>query len=247
MDRIELRPGPLALVGSGEYTPAMNDTDGWLLELLGRRPARVALLATASALEPGMPDRWNAMGMAHWSALGAQPAALPLLTRADAADAQIVDALNEADLFYFSGGDPQHLAETLRDTPAWDVIRSRHAAGAALAGCSAGAMMLGGYTLGIRALIAGQPPSWPTALGFLPNLAILPHFDRAAEYMGEELLRAVLAAAPAGVTLLGIDEDTALVRAGERWVVSGRQSVVVFVGDTRRSYQAGEQISLPPP
>ena len=73
-------------------------------------------------------------------------------------------------------------------------------------------MMLGGYTLGIRALIAGQPPSWPSALGLLPRLAVLPHFDRAAEYMGEELLRAVLASAPAGVTLLGVDEDTALVR-----------------------------------
>jgi hypothetical protein len=42
-------------------------------------------------------------------------------------------------------------------------------------------MMLGGYTLGIRALIAGQPPSWPAALGLLPHLAVLPHFDRAAD------------------------------------------------------------------
>jgi cyanophycinase-like exopeptidase len=238
-------PGPIALVGSGEYTPAMDATDRWLLELLGRPAARVALLATASAPEPGMPERWNTMGLEHFGALGAQPFAPPLLARADAADQQIVAALNEADMFYFSGGDPQYLAETLRDTPAWEAIRARHTAGAGLAGCSAGAMMLGGYTLGIRALIAGQPPSWPAALGLLPHLAVLPHFDRAAEYMGEELLRAVIAAAPAGVTLLGIDEDTALVRVDGSWLVSGRQSIVVFAHTTPQTYRAGERVPIP--
>ena len=45
-----------------------------------------------------------------------------------------------------------------------------------------------------------------------------------------------LLSAAAGVTLLGIDEDTALVRAGDGWQVSGRQSVVVFDGDRRQSY-----------
>jgi len=239
------QPGPLALVGSGEYTPAMNDTDRWLLELLGRPSPRVALLATASAPEPGMPERWNTMGLEHFGALGAQPFAPPLLARADAADPRIVAALNDADMFYFSGGDPQYLAETLHDTPAWEAIRARHAAGAVLAGCSAGAMMLGGYTLGIRALIAGQPPSWPSALGLLPRLAVLPHFDRAAEYMGEELLRAVLASAPAGVTLLGVDEDTALVRVDGRWLVSGRQSVAVFSGTTAHVYHVSEQVPIP--
>ena len=234
-------PGPLALVGSGEYTPAMLETDRRLLEMLGHPSARVALLATASAPEPGMPDRWNQMGLAHFAALGAEVFAPALLTRADAFDAQIVAALGSADMFYFSGGDPQYLIEILRDTPAWQVIRERHESGAILAGCSAGAMMLGGYTLGIRALIAGQPPNWPPALGLLPHLAVLPHFDRAAQYMGEELLRAVLAVAPAGVTLLGIDEDTALVRNGDAWLVSGRQSITVFADGIPKSYHAGAQ------
>ncbi len=45
------RPGPVALVGSGEYLPQMNEIDRMLLDSLGEGPKRVALLPTASGLE----------------------------------------------------------------------------------------------------------------------------------------------------------------------------------------------------
>ena len=245
------QPGALALVGSGEYTPLMNETDHFLLGLLGGPDAaRVAVIPTASALEPGAPDRWNRMGVEHFSALGASVTPLLLLSRDDAADPQIVAALRDIDLFYFSGGDPQYLIETMRDTPAWDAIRAAHAAGAVIAGCSAGAMMLGGYTLSIRALRNGQPPQWPPALGLAPRLAIMPHFDRAAQFVGEELFRAVVASAPAEVILVGIDEDTALVLvpsengAAPRWRVIGRQTVSIFEDSRRTLYRAGDWVDL---
>lgn len=239
------QPGAIALVGSGEYTPAMNETDRFLLDTLADpQAARVALLPTASALEEGAPERWNRMGAAHFAALGAQAAPLMLLSRDDAADPRIVATLRAADMFYFSGGDPQHLIEMLRGTPAWDAIRERHAGGAVIAGCSAGAMMLGGYTPGIRALMNGRPPQWPAALGLLPHIAVMPHFDRAAQFVGEELFRALIAAAPSGVTLLGVDEDTALLHVPVvGWRVFGRQTVSVFDGAGRRAiYHAGDPV-----
>jgi cyanophycinase len=239
------RPGAIALVGSGEYTPAMNETDRFLLDTLADpQAARVALLPTASALEEGAPERWNRMGAAHFAALGAQAAPLMLLSRDDAADPRIVAALRTADMFYFSGGDPQHLIAMLRGTPAWDAIRERHAGGAVIAGCSAGAMMLGGYTLSIRALMNGQPPQWPAALGLLPHIAVMPHFDRAAQFMGEESFRALIAAAPTGVTLLGVDEDTALLHLpAVGWRVLGRQTVSIFDGAGGRViYHAGDRV-----
>ncbi|MFL5804289.1 MAG: cyanophycinase [Roseiflexaceae bacterium] len=241
------QPGAIALVGSGEYTQAMNETDRLLLDTLADPgAARVALLPTASAREEGARQRWNRMGAEHFAALGAQVAPLLLLTRDDAADPQILAALRAADLFYFSGGDPQHLVETLRDTPAWDAIRERHAGGAVIAGCSAGAMMLGGYTMGIRALMNGQPPQWPAALGLLPRIAVMPHFDRAAQFVGEELFRVVIAAAPTGVTLIGVDEDTALLHLpAVGWRVLGRQTVSIFDGVGGRAiYHAGDRVPL---
>jgi cyanophycinase len=137
--------------------------------------------------------------------------------------------------------------ETLRDTPAWDAVGARYRAGAVLAGCSAGAMMLGGYTLSVRSVMRGQPPQWLPALGVVPGIVVMPHFDRMAEFAGEEVFRSILASAPHDATLVGVDEDTALVRQGAadspRWQVMGRQTVSVFDRGGRRAiYPAGEVV-----
>lgn len=238
-------PGAVALVGSGEYTPAMRDTDRRLLESIRRSPARVVVIPTASGLEPGRPRWWNELGVAHFGGLGARVTPLELITQEDAHRPEIVAALEEADLCYFSGGDPEYLVETLRGTPAWEAIAGRHRAGAALAGCSAGAMMLGGYTLRVREVEAGRPPRWAAALGVAPGLAVMPHFDRLAGYVGPETFRAIVSSAPAGVTLVGVDEDTALVRDGEPgWQVLGRQMVTVFRPEGPRVYAAGERVAF---
>lgn len=246
------QPGALALVGSGEYLSQMDEVDSFLLGTRGGAAGwRVAVIPTASGLELGAPERWNAMGVEHFRALGAEVASVMLLGRPDAHDPQIVEALRGADLYYFSGGNPEHAIESLRDTPAWDVIRGGYDAGAVLAGCSAGAMMLGGYTLSIRSVMRGQPPQWVPALGLLPGLVTMPHFDRMADFAGEELFRAILASAPADATLIGVDEDTALVRlpggpgAAPRWQVMGRQTVSVFEHGGRRAiYHPGEAVPL---
>lgn len=245
--------GAIALVGSGEYTAAMAETDRALLGALGG-PSRglVALIPAASGLEPGQPERWNARGVAHFSALGARVAPLPLLGRDDALAPAILAELARANFFYFSGGSPEHLTETLDGTPAWEVIRARAAEGAVVAGCSAGAMMLGAYVFRVRLVRSGQPPQWRPGLGLAPGLAVLPHFDRTRQFLSEGQFQAALAAAPPGATVVGIDEDTALVQQPaqgdppRRWRVTGRQSVTVFDGAGRaRVYGAGEEIELP--
>lgn len=244
--------GALALVGSGEYTAAMVPVDDRLLASLGG-PARaqVALIPTASALEPGQPERWNAMGAAHFAALGARITPMGLLGREDALAMASADALRAANFYYFSGGNPEYLTETFEGTPAWAAIGARHSLGAVVAGCSAGAMMLGSYLLRVRAMREGQPPGWRPGLGLAAGLAVLPHFDRLSRFLSEQLLREALALAPPGVTVVGIDEDTALVRlprtgdGAQAWEVMGRQSVSVFDAQGRAtSYRAGEPVSL---
>jgi cyanophycinase len=244
------QPGPLALVGSGEYLPQMDEIDRLLLERVGGPSGwRVAVIPTASGLEPGAPERWNGMGVAHFRALGAEVTPVALIARDDAEDPRVVDGLRGADMFYFSGGNPEYAIETLRDTPAWKAVRAGHAGGAVLAGCSAGAMMLGGYTLSVRSVMSGQPPRYVPGLGLVPGIVIMPHFDRVADYAGQEVFRAILAAAPHDITLVGVDEDTALIRLGAEdgapWQVMGRQTVSVFGGAGERAiYRAGELVAL---
>jgi cyanophycinase len=244
------QPGAIALVGSGEYLPQMNEIDRFLLGTLGASGARVALLPTASGLELGMPERWNTMGIEHFHALGAEVTPVALINRADAQDQQVVAALEGADLYYFSGGNPEYLIETLRDTPGWEAIYSGYCQGAVLAGCSAGAMMFGSYALSVRSVMRGQAPQWLTAMGVVPGIVVMPHFDRVADFAGQEMFRAILSSAPENAVLIGVDEDTALVRAvfdgdAASWRVLGRQTVSVFDGDGGRViYRAGDRVPL---
>ncbi len=250
-------PGAVALVGAGEYTPAMSDTDAYLIATLGGPgAARVALLPTASGREPGSPERWNAMGLRHFGELGvADIRPTRIIDAASAAAPDQLALLRDATFFYFSGGDPQHVIATMRGSPAWEAITAAYARGAVLAGCSAGAMALAGFTLSIRQVMGGAPPEWQPSLGIVPSVIVFPHFDRMSGFIGQQRFSAMLAAIPAGRVAVGVDEDTALVRltagpasdgAGPaRWRVMGRQTVTVFPsGAEPRVLRAGEEVAI---
>jgi cyanophycinase len=233
--------GPLLLAGSGEYTAAMAATDRLLLRALGRDRPRVALLPTASALEPGMPAQWNRRGVEHFRRLGCEPLPLLLCSRADAADPQIAAAIAECDLIYFSGGQPDYLIETLADTAAFAAVQQVVASGGALAGCSAGAMMMGAVTVSIRGLLQSGQLHWRSAHAVAGGLVVIPHFDRIHQYLPLEQLEQALHALPPHLTAVGIDEFTALVDDGNGWQVSGLHSVTVFAADGPHVYRAGQR------
>jgi hypothetical protein len=129
--------GPIALVGSGEFLPAMEAVDA---ALLAGRPARAVFLPTAAGEEG--PDRvayWLRLGTDHYRRLGAEPVPLAVLDRRDADDEKLAAQVEGAGLIYLSGGNPGYLADTLRGTAVLDAILGAWRDGAALAGCSAGA------------------------------------------------------------------------------------------------------------
>ncbi|MFM8212591.1 MAG: hypothetical protein ACKN9B_05295, partial [Actinomycetes bacterium] len=78
-------------------------------------------------------------------------------------------------------------------------------------------------------------------LGLLPHLRVIPHFDRMLGWIPDLLTRYLLNT-PEHVTLLGIDEETALVGDGHNWKVKGRQSVWVLTKNGRKEYKPGENL-----
>jgi len=239
--------GPIALVGSGEFLRVMDATDSAISECLGgAAETRVAVLPTASGLEePESPARWARMGLEHFTRLGAKAEAVPILNRRDAHDPRMLASLEAANFYYFSGGNPLHLIETMRDTPAWAIIARRHAEGAALAGCSAGAMAICGQTSRFRGLREDERPAWTPALGVLPRLIVVPHYDRIASFIGDEAAERLVRNVPDGAILLGIEEDTALVRVDAAgWRVMGQRRVWMFNADEKAVYEAGRTVSL---
>src|SRR5262245_66255129 len=137
--------GPVALVGAGEFLPAMLDFDRALLQSTGRDRPRVAILPTASYPDgEDVFQRWAEMGVAHFSSLGAEVEPVLVRDRDGAADPAACQAIGEADLVYLSGGKPAHLLEALAGTRLGGSLLEANARGAVLAGCSAGAMALAG-------------------------------------------------------------------------------------------------------
>ncbi|MGN6679689.1 MAG: Type 1 glutamine amidotransferase-like domain-containing protein [Streptosporangiaceae bacterium] len=236
-----LTPGPLALVGSGEYLPVMTEVERLLIE---GRPPRYVQLPTAAAPEGERSlRRWLDLGAAQAERLGVEQVPVVARDRAEADSEELVSKIAGAGLIYLSGGSPTFLAQTLRGTRVWEAIVQEWRAGAALAGCSAGAIALTSWVPAMRAPLRSPDPG----LGVLPALRVLPHFDKMIAWVPDLLTRALMRP-PDGTAVLGIDEDTALVDltgAGHTWRVYGRQQVWTLADGARRGYPAGATLTTP--
>lgn len=235
---VDVTPGPIALVGSGEYLPVMLDIERSLLA--GRAPKYVQIPTAAAPEGPAVVAKWTRLGAEQAERLGVAAVSLPIEDRAAADDPEIAERVRGAGLVYMSGGNPAYLAQTLRDSAAWAEVLAAWRGGAALAGCSAGAMAMTSWVPHVRALHR----SADRGLGLLPHLRVIPHFDKMLGW-APDLLTRVLLHAPAGVTVLGIDEDTALVGGPTHWEVQGRQSVWTLGHGARVEHRPGSTVITP--
>jgi cyanophycinase len=230
-------PGPVALVGSGEYLPVMEPLER---ALMAGRPPRFVQLATAAAPE-GVDSLayWHELGRVSAERLDVQQVVVPVVDRVSADDAELAALVAGAGLVYLSGGNPPFLARTLRGTRVWAAIEDAWRDGAALAGCSAGAMALTTHVPDVRHPLRDAEQG----LGAVPGLSVLPHFDRFAGRLPDAVLKH-LSHPPPGIVSVGIDEDTALVGGPDEWEVVGRQSVWVLGKDGRHEYPEGSRLQL---
>ncbi len=226
--------GTVALVGAGEYLPTMLTVDKMLVErVIGT--AHVVVLPTASVPDgAGVPERWAQMGVEHFTQLGVTVEPIMLLNRADAENAEVAARLAAANFIYFSGGKPRYLLETLQGTASWQAILGVFTTGGIVAGCSAGAMVLGGEVFDF-------PKVWRTlpALGLVPGIAVIPHFDEAPSQLLSSMARG-----RSDITVVGIDGSTALVGSNGQWMVCGRGGVTVFTENGKSRYVEGEAVPL---
>jgi cyanophycinase-like exopeptidase len=235
-----MTPGPIALVGSGEYLPVLAPVEAMLL---AGRLARYVQIPTAAAPEGEQSlRRWLELGAAQADRLGVQQVPVVARDRDEADSADLSALVAGAGLVYLSGGNPAFLASTLRGTRLWSAVVSAWQGGAALAGCSAGAMALTGWVPSIRHPDRDPDPG----LGILPGLRVLPHFDRILGW-SPDLLDVVTSPPADGTLVIGIDEETAIVDmtgAGRTWQVHGRQQAWVLANGSRRGYLAGATLQV---
>lgn len=229
--------GPVVLVGSGAFLTSMAEFDLGLLTATGRRRPRVAILPTAAfpAGEEAF-RRLSALGEAHFRALGAEVETVAVRDRRGADDAANAQAVGEADLVYLPGGDSAYLHSTLWGSAVWAAAMEANERGAAVVGCAAGAMALGGRQLDIGIVRLGWPIRWLAGLAAAADVCVLPDYDARPE-----AAMALLAlCAPRGMPVLGIGHEMAVIGRAGSWEVHGRGRVTVWRGRRRERHRHGD-------
>src|SRR5437588_652700 len=207
--------GVLALVGGNEWQEKCT-FDRELLEASGG--TEVLVLPTAAAYEH--PQRSVETAQAWFQAMGATVRGLDVLRRQDAENEGNAAAIRAARFIYLSGGSPMHLRSVLKDSPVWDAIIETWDSGAVLAGSSAGAMVL------CDPMVDPRGGAFTLGLGLVEQVALIPHHEE----WDEDQARRTIELAPAGLPVVGIDTQTALIRdADGSWRTEGAGPVVVFV------------------
>jgi cyanophycinase-like exopeptidase len=234
--------GPLVLAGSGEYTPAMDIVDKYLLERIDGSP--VVLIATSCAMEgEDVMTKWEQMGVEHFKRLGIDAVPVRIKDKDDANDGANAEIIDGAGLVWFSGGSAVYLAQAFEGTLAWVALEAANRRGAAVAGASGG---LGVLNADVPALGQDTMPG-VTALGLAAPVRAIAHFDRAEARRPEFVQRIVESVLP-GQVAVGVDEDTTVVWTEGAWRAMGHKRVVVFADGGRQIYEHGDTVpELPRP
>ena len=222
--------GDIGLVGGEEFRVGCEEMDREIMRASGQEPARVVVIPTAAVTGP---EKAANDGVRHFSSLGGAAEKLMVLERDHAEDAGLAGSLAGAGVIYFTGGSPDHLLTTLRDSLLWRAILEAVDQGAVLAGSSAGAMVLGEMMR--RPRLGG----WVDALGVTPGLAVLPHHEGSDPAQTSSQL---LSQTSGGLTVLGIDARTGCLGRPGSWRVVGLGRVTVYQGASWQVYDSGAHL-----
>lgn len=217
--------GPVSLIGGGEHLDGCVWADRLVLDLVGSRRPRVAILPVAASRRsrPAV----SALGRTHWRRLGVDAAICGVEPGWLEHDMEVVAS---ADVVVLPGGHPGKLMRGLVMSPLFDAVVARWRSGGALIGSSAGAMCLFDRRLW---LYPPNPLKVAPGLGVLGGYVVAPHFDR---FRAIRWAHRVVSRVEGG-RVLGIDESTALIGSADGYQVVGAGAVTVV--------SPGHTMSLP--
>ena len=232
--------GTIALVGGDEFRVGCEDMDREVMGASGKDTASVLIIPTAAVTGP---DKAANDGVTHFSALGGVADRLMVLERKHANDLKLIAPARDADVVYFTGGNPDHLLDSLRGSALLWMLKDGLERGLVLGGSSAGAMVMGSVMR--RPPLYSEPGSgdtrdrWVEGLGIAPNICVLPHHERRNP---AEVSTELRWSAPEGIVYLGIDARTGVVGGPGNWRVTGFGNATVYRGNDYEVFSAGERL-----
>lgn len=223
------RKGRLIIIGGREEK--QKESDRTILKEVARRAnegnGKLVIITAATAFPQEVRDEY----LEVFQDLGVQDiGVLDVRTREDVHESSLVEEIGGAAVVFFTGGDQMRITSQIGNSPVLAKVRELFENGATIAGTSAGAAAMpdtmlipgvGDNSMSISAF--GMAPG----LGFVHGVVIDSHFAERGRF--GRLLGAVVQN-PRNVGL-GIDENTAIVTAGDgSFMVIGTGAVYIFDG-----------------
>ncbi len=222
--------GKVVLFGSGETSATGRKIFAEILETLPRG-LKVALVETPAGFELnssqviGRVAEFFKQRLQNYAPQVEVIAARKRGTTLSPDAEEIVAPLLEADMIFLGPGSPTYAVRQLKDSLAWYYLIVRHRLGATLVLASAATIAFSSLALPVYEIFkVGEDVHWKPGLDFFGlygmSLVFVPHWNNTeggAEldtrfcFMGAPRLKELLEQLPSGYTLIGIDENTALV------------------------------------
>ncbi|MCC7449199.1 MAG: Type 1 glutamine amidotransferase-like domain-containing protein [Anaerolineae bacterium] len=234
----------LALIGGEEFAPGFEDVHADILSSVAGGQSRGVFLPTCAAHDGiDTVQYWCDKAQHNLSPFAGMVATPLVIDKPSANDPTNAGLIANADWVYLGGGFPHVGMTVLSSTAVLRELRRVAERGVLILGASAGAMMMCGESFVITPdLFGGKVKPEPIdGLGFIPNSLCIPHFNRSyLQHWTNDEVR------PPNTTLIGINEQTALVNLHGYWEVLGRGTVAIFeCGSAITRYQAGQRVTLP--
>jgi cyanophycinase-like exopeptidase len=222
---MKFQPGPIVLFGSGETSASGRKIFEQVFRRLPHSP-RVALLETPAGFELNSERVIGRVGdflrqrLQNYAIVPARQRGTPYSPD----NFDVLEPLLNADLIFMGPGSPTYAVRQLRDSLAWDLIVARHRLGAALVMASAATVAMSAYALPVYEIYkVGEDLHWKQGLDFFGAfgmpLIFIPHWnnndggeelDTSRCFMGQARFSKLMRLLPPDLTVLGIDEKTAL-------------------------------------
>lgn len=230
MQNRAMKTGWITLFGSGETSASGRKVHEAIFQQLDK-PIRAAILETPAGFElnsdrvAGRIGEFLAAKLQNYEPLVDIIPARRKGSFFSPDNEAILKPMLRANNIFLGPGSPSYAVRQLKDSKAWHYLLARHRLGAAVTFASAATVAAGAFALPIYEIYkAGHEPYWLNGLDlfgpFGLHLVFVPHWnnqeggaelDTSHCFIGGERLEKLLDFLPPGMTVLGIDEHTALV------------------------------------
>jgi hypothetical protein len=259
------QPGLITLFGSGETSPKGGQVFEWLAHRL-TIPLRIGVLETPAGFELNSPlVAGRVADFLRKRLQNYQPTITVIPARKKGTpfspdNPEIVRSLLDVEMIFLGPGSPTYAVRQLRDSLAWAALQARHRMGGTVVMASAATIASGALALPVYEIYkVGEDLHWKEGLNFFApyglSLVFVPHWNNAEGgqeldtrycFMGEPRFELLLAMLPATMTVVGLDEQTALILDPQQRIcrVMGRGRVHLIQGGKEREFPHGSNFSI---